>query len=358
MERLRKLEKFGTKVGMGLSDISILHLFQNGFHSDKNYFVRLTDSEVIIFRGQVKRPKRNKVTEKSLENLKDRTRSQEISPAVHRRIMKYINAWFMTIDFSKTNGFEDDFKIKKHLGILTLTLPARQMHSDKYLKRYALMLFIKDLKKQFPTLNYLWRAEAQANGNIHFHIIIDEFIDKTIIDKLWYRRMQLLGYIDAYKGKTGKDNPPMCNVESLRDKTSAGAYVAKYFSKKDDRRMIEGRVWGCCDKIKEMEIPEMNVNETELNELLKETENNFFDLYITSYCVILTGVATIDKLFQKALRNYKYYNTLILNAHKLYEHQYNAFEGQLLTDWEKDIIEEIGPIMASYLFENDMIGLQ
>lgn len=346
----------GTFLGMGLSNISSVHLFENGLSRDRNYFLRMSGQQLLIFRGSVKRPHRETIHENSLANLRNKKKVEGISSQVKRKIMKYIDNWFTAIDYAKASGSEDKINKKKHLALLTLTLPFKQMHDDKYLKRYALMMFIKTMINHYPSINYLWKAEAQVNGNIHFHIIIDEYIPFSETDKWWYSRMELLGYNTKYYEKEGKRSSSACNVESLRDKNSAGAYVAKYFSKHKDGRNIEGRLWGCSDRIKNLSSAEIQVNTEELDECLNLVNFNIADAYIRDYCAVFKHVQGIEKLTLYALNNYKYQTTLTKNVYTLYSHQYEMFREGAETDWEQDIINEIGHINALYLFENELLG--
>ena len=59
---------------------------------------------------------------------------------------------------------------------VTLTLSYGQIQNDKFIKRNMLMRFIEKIKKDKGVQNYIWRAEPQINGNIHFHIIMESFI--------------------------------------------------------------------------------------------------------------------------------------------------------------------------------------
>jgi hypothetical protein len=291
-----------------------------------------------------------------LANLRKKKKTEGVSSASRRKIMKYIDAWFSTIEYAKTEGTESVANINKFLAMITLTLPIKQVHDDRYLKRYALMMFIKDLRRHSSTINYLWKAETQQNGNIHFHIIIDEYVDKNKIDAWWKARMRILDYEQAYERTTGKKDPPMCNVEKLHDKGSAGSYVAKYFSKNENRRQIEGRCWGCSDKIKELAVGEMSVNESEMDECLQKINTGIATVYITDYCVIMKNVQGMENLVNYALGNYRYECTMKKNVDILYNHQYEMFKGEIETDWERDLIEEVGHLNCLYLFENEMIG--
>ncbi|GAH86291.1 unnamed protein product, partial [marine sediment metagenome] len=45
---------------------------------------------------------------------------------------------------------------------------------------------------------YVWRAEKQENGNIHFHFIVDNFIPWNELRNTWNRIQQNLGYISRF----------------------------------------------------------------------------------------------------------------------------------------------------------------
>lgn len=85
------------------------------------------------------------------------------------------------------------------IGFITLTLPAEQMHSDNVIKSKCLNSILIELKKYHKVKNYVWRAEKQKNGNIHFHIIVDKFIPWSKLRDRWNRIIEKLGYITAYR---------------------------------------------------------------------------------------------------------------------------------------------------------------
>src|SRR5690606_29708884 len=93
-------------------------------------------------------------------------------------------------------GYDKNKGIKNQpfLTFVTCTLPAKQIHSDKVIKR-AFVLFLDNLKKTYGVRQYIWKSEAQNNGNLHFHVLIDRYIDWQIIRKLWNSQMVRLGYV-------------------------------------------------------------------------------------------------------------------------------------------------------------------
>jgi hypothetical protein len=67
------------------------------------------------------------------------------------------------------------------------------------------------LKQKYNVKLYLWVAEPQVNGNIHFHILIDKFIENVPepkyakvpleLTKEWNRILDLYGYVAPYTQK-------------------------------------------------------------------------------------------------------------------------------------------------------------
>lgn len=89
---------------------------------------------------------------------------------------------------------------------------------------------------------YIWTAETQKNGNIHFHIITPTFINKYLLQITWNRHTETLGYV----GRSSTKNPPSTNIKGVNQTGKAIAYITKYLSKgNNERRKISGRLWGC-----------------------------------------------------------------------------------------------------------------
>ena len=97
--------------------------------------------------------------------------------------------------------FPDDPKcdIFWKLNLLTLTLPCKQIHSDKEMKKLLLDPFLKSCKYHFSLNLYFWKDEVQDNDNLHFHITTDTYMDKDQVRSLWNHQLDKYGYIDRYR---------------------------------------------------------------------------------------------------------------------------------------------------------------
>ena len=221
----------------------------------------------------------------SLKNLGNGSSKGFISRDAARRIRNIINDWAQAVNcgssWSKQNG--DSHGI--YFSFCTVTLPVKQFHSDKDLKQKLLNPFLKALQRDQGLTNYLWRAEPQGNGNLHFHIFMDRFIEYGVIGSYWSWHLEHLGYITAYAEQSGSFFPPATQIIKVPRDGQLREYIAKYLSKANNRRRsilpsengkvtrisywserekpdgsieeyevrpIQGRVWGCSDLLREL----------------------------------------------------------------------------------------------------------
>lgn len=179
------------------------------------------------------------------------------------------------------------------VGFVTLTLSSSQFHtnkngvkgmrhSDDEIKTACLNQFLIEARRKWNVKNYLWRAEAQSNGNIHFHVLVDKFIPWSELRDTWNRIQNKLGYVDRYRQqmndfhaggfkvredllkkwsykkqirayKFGSRNdwnsPNSTDVHKVWKIRDLSAYLGKYCTKNDGPREISGRLWGSSESL-------------------------------------------------------------------------------------------------------------
>jgi hypothetical protein len=116
-----------------------------------------------------------------------------------RRCKKYLDLWSNAILSVTKNNKNPRRSYAKFLTFVTLTLPSLQQHSDKFIKRQILTPFISELLRLHHINQYLWKAEPQQNGNIHFHILIDKYIRHDVLRWSWNRFLEPYDYISEYQ---------------------------------------------------------------------------------------------------------------------------------------------------------------
>lgn len=142
------------------------------------------------------------------------------------------------------------FKFK--LNFITFTLPAIDKGiEDKTIKK-CLDNWIKRAKRKHKLNSYVWRAERQANGNIHFHMITDVWIHYEKIRNDWNAVLRETGLIEKFRAKHGHENPNSTDVHAIWKVKNLVQYFVKYMSKthKEGEQPIKGKIWDCSKNLK------------------------------------------------------------------------------------------------------------
>ncbi len=135
------------------------------------------------------------------------------------------------------------------LSFITLTLSSKQVHSDEEIKKFMLRPFLKWLERNGCAM-YVWKAETQANGNIHFHVTVNNFIHWKSIRAKWNKLQAAHGYHKVFTNGRAEIGLNSTDVHSVKNARQTAAYMAKYMSKNDKtRRAITGKVWGCSNSL-------------------------------------------------------------------------------------------------------------
>ena len=235
-------------------------------------------------------------TEEQVKNEENLTRGEfkgEMSSKTRSKVTDMLNMWFSAVKLGNEHYRAIPGKSKPYLTFATLTLSSKQIHSDQEIKRKLLNSFIIHAQRNYNIKYYFWRAEAQGNGNIHFHVIFDAYIKNQTLQKDWNKIQDTLGYMQRFKEKFPSVHPPSTHIVRVKDEKGASCYITKYIGKKDDRRKIEGRIWGCSDELRQFKAYYTHETE-ELENICSHFDKSpwitkFSEEYFTLYYVDIQG---------------------------------------------------------------------
>lgn len=148
------------------------------------------------------------------------------------------------------------YKLRFRVNFITLTLPAEQGDStDRDIYNECFRPFLNALRYRYPGISYIWKAEVQKRGALHYHICTDRYVAKDWLNVQWKRHLQKLGFMSRFRAKFGHSNAPCAQVVAARNDADIGAYLGKYLSKKgDERRKVGCKLWDCSRNLKAPEI--------------------------------------------------------------------------------------------------------
>ena len=211
-------------------------------------------------------------------NLKNNKHAGYLSKKSQRKLVNTVNWLVASAKKKHVYSKLDRKKYVFRLNFVTLTLPTTNHNiSDHYFKSVMLHAFINACRYKFGLKNFVWKVEAQANGNIHAHFTTDTFMHWKALRAVWNKILKSEGLIDDYTNKfssmteehyisymrllgyknvdglksmykkgveSGWCDPNSTDVKSVRKIKDIGAYLAKYMGKEDkERRAIKGRLW-------------------------------------------------------------------------------------------------------------------
>ncbi len=231
------------------------------------------------------------------------------------RMINAIN-WLFLFSNKKTIKVTDGFKNKKtgemqysftyRLGFITLTLPSTQKHTDEFIKEHMLQPLLYWLTRYY-NCNYVWKAETQQNGRIHFHITVDAFIPWRALAAKWNTVCAKYEYCTVFDNleKDYKEDAATQIKAIVNEKGLApiiGGYLTKGSIEEKNHfdliqkkttlekilaynklsgisqnietrlhysRFVEGRLWGCSESLSKIEVYSSEMNEEYSQEQLR-----------------------------------------------------------------------------------------
>jgi len=246
------------------------------------YFSLRPDQLTIFARPESQfRTERQKMTMENLDN--NENRFNELSGNARKRLQKSIDYMLYLTKKKNISGsrllsknigdneiqiemenVKRNSKVEYQLTFITLTLSAKQHNTDEEIKSGLLNYFLRFLREDKKVELFIWKAEKQENGNIHFHILTDKFIRWQEIREKWnaLQNKKGFGYVDAYSKNMQeffKDgfkpfendkrpislqkeiyeknklinwtNPNSTDIHAIYKIKNMGAYMSKYLSK-------------------------------------------------------------------------------------------------------------------------------
>ncbi len=164
-------------------------------------------------------------------------------------------------------------KFKWKINFITLTLSYSQGDfTDPEIMVKCFQPMLRILREKFGVVSYVWRAERQVNGNIHYHIMTDTWCNWRYVRTYWNRCQNKLGLIDQFEKEHGHRDPNSTDIHSVKAIRNLAAYMAKYMAKGAPKEkklwqsdapaenVINGKVWDCSMNLKKAKFPSLVID--------------------------------------------------------------------------------------------------
>ncbi len=291
-----------------------------------------------------------------------------ISPHSSRKIRNAVD-WLVAAAsqkyvYSKTTKRFHPWK----LSFLTLTLPTQAGMTDIEIKS-ILNSFLTLAKYNYGLHSYIWKAEPQRRGDIHFHITSDCYMWKNSVRYEWNRLLAKHGLLN------GHTDPPSTKIHSTYNVKNMAAYLCKYFigqkhvdektgkkklPKYKDRieagyhardpndpdqlyvdRPISGRLWGCSHSLSQARNFSYVVDTGEMRSLNYELRLHSYKEIQKDYCNFYHLKNDFYSVHAKGEIQKDFYERLLKIRRKKTRNQFEIYDfaGEMITD--KQVIKKL-----------------
>lgn len=239
-------------------------------------YVSIQHKKLITYSIPVERgsSKRYSLADHKSEGVNIAYKTGKLSHGAKKRLKSSIE---LLIDISPKKWFTVPSSGKRfqfQLTFLTLTLSSSQNDiSDKTIVAELLQPMLQCLRRKYKCKSYVWRAEKQKNGNLHFHITTNQYISYDTIRDDWNRIQNKLHFIDRFEQAKGHRNPNSTDIHSVRGVRDLARYMVKYMSKDvPESQIVQCKQWDCSKDLKIRENICM-VIDSEVHEVLSSLQS-------------------------------------------------------------------------------------
>lgn len=166
----------------------------------------------------------------------------ELSEKAKRRLVTAMQWMIFLSPRHSTYCKIQEKKFNFSINFITLTLSSIQVHSDKYIVHKMLRPMLKYLMRKGCKL-YIWKAETQDNGNIHFHITTNHYVYWKSLRNKWNGIQAKHGYMKKYFDEHGDNEANSTDIHAVKNDKGIIAYMTKYMLKADRYKKNQSKVY-------------------------------------------------------------------------------------------------------------------
>lgn len=174
------------------------------------------------------------------------------------------------------------------ISFITLTIYStdRDIKGEEGYKQ-CLAPFLQWMRRQHGCKMYVWKAELQKRGQLHYHITSDSFIHWKAIREKWNQLQRAAGYLDSYYAKYKRWNANSTDVCSRKDLTRLPGYIIKEITKDfQNTASIGGKVWDCSLNLKKANYFTTVADYEYCDRLKLAVENKQVQVIATDHCIL------------------------------------------------------------------------
>jgi glycosyltransferase involved in cell wall biosynthesis len=220
---------------------------------------------------------------------KNKAYSGSLSAGAKKRMCRAVNLLLMNANLQQFINPITHKKQNFRLAYITLTIPieSRNITPEEAYKK-VFKHFLQWLVRTKKISIYLWKAEQQKRGQLHYHITITSFVHYQEIKDKWNNLLSAVGWLDEYREKHKKEFPNSTDIHTVYKPCDLENYLIKEFVKSiQNFKNTCGKLWDCSLSLKQTSYYKTEFTEVHEKKLLQYAKTNKVTEVSNEHCVIL-----------------------------------------------------------------------
>lgn len=192
--------------------------------------IQIRNSSILMYYQQEK-TQASYTSSKSNFNSSE-TYKGEVTLHAKKRIERAVNLF---LQMSPVTWLYNPITKNKHqfkLSFITLTISnKRKVIDHAFAYKHLLKPFLTWMRDTKKINTYIWKAEIQARGQLHYHITLNQFLHLGEIKEKWNYLQNKANILHDYTQEYKHSNPNSIDVHSVIKIQNIEAYLCKYLSK-------------------------------------------------------------------------------------------------------------------------------
>lgn len=225
----------------------------------------------------------------NMQEQRKKAYSGVLTPGARKRMKKAISLFCQACPSRRIHNPITHAVYNFKFAFLTLTISdSNENHTAAEAYQKVLKPLIRWLRRTKGVKFYIWVAELQKRGQIHYHLLLPDFIPWQYIRNKWNYLQLKAGFLDGFHEKYGHHDPNSTDIHSTKKIRNAEAYLSKYLTKGNDSSVYQaGKVWDCSENLKDCKFFEEEYSEEIYEALMEAHARKELKRIETDYCTIL-----------------------------------------------------------------------
>lgn len=256
--------------------------------------------------------------------------SGEITASTKKRIETAVDVFLQISPSRKIYNPITKRKQQFQLSFITLTISKAEPVSTTE-GHAALKVFLQHFKRPWhkrkmseSIKSYIWKAELQERGQLHYHITTNAWLHLVEIRRTWNDIQKARGWLDSYQKAYGKWDANSTDVHSIYKIKDVRRYLSKYIAKQQYRPsaadpeagyplmspvLLDGKVWGCSEDLKGKKRFSAEMDETTWHGIVDAYGKGEIKHHATEHCQFYDTTEPINLLSSILQNNYQTWKT-------------------------------------------------